>query len=93
MNQVLYADACAIVRQAIAAVLPDEAVRRALKDFAPGPGRLLLVAAGKAAWQMARAALDALPRVDGGVVVTKYAHVKGALPGVTCFEASHPVPD
>ena len=93
MNQVLYADACAIVRQAIAAVLPDEAVRRALKDFAPGPGRLLLVAAGKAAWQMARAALDVLPRVDGGAVITKYGHAQGALPGVTCYEAGHPLPD
>lgn len=93
MDQTLRADAEAIVRDAIAAVLPDEAVRRALADFTPGPGRLLLVAAGKAAWQMARAALDALPRVDGGVVVTKYDHVKGALPGVACYEAGHPVPD
>ena len=93
MDQTLRADAEAIVRDAIAAVLPDEAVRRALADLTPGPGRLLLVAAGKAAWQMARAALDALPRVDGGVVVTKYDHVKGALPGVACYEAGHPVPD
>ena len=93
MDQTLRADAEAIVRDAIAAVLPDEAVRRALADLAPGPGRLLLVAAGKAAWQMARAALDALPRVDGGVVITKYGHVQGALPGVACFEAGHPVPD
>ena len=93
MNQVLYADACAIVRQAITAVLPDEAVRRALKDFTPGPGRLLLIAAGKAAWQMARTALEALPRVNRGVVITKYGHVNGELPGVTCYEAGHPVPD
>ena len=93
MDQTLRADAEAIVRDAIAAVLPDEAVRRALADLTPGPGHLLLVAAGKAAWQMARAALDALPRVDGGVVVTKYDHVKGALPGVACYEAGHPVPD
>ncbi len=93
MDQTLRTDAEAIVRDAIAAVLPDEAVRRALADFTPGPGRLLLVAAGKAAWQMARAALDALPRVDGGVVITKYDHVKGALPGVACYEAGHPVPD
>ena len=93
MDQTLRTDAEAIVRDAIAAVLPDEAVRRALADLTPGPGRLLLVAAGKAAWQMARAALDALPRVDGGVVITKYGHVQGALPGVTCFEAGHPVPD
>ena len=93
MDQTLRADAEAIVRDAIAAVLPDEAVRRALADLTPGPGRLLLVAAGKAAWQMARAALVALPRVDGGVVITKYGHVQGELPGVACYEAGHPVPD
>lgn len=93
MDQTLRTDAEAIVRDAIAAVLPDEAVRRALADLTPGPGRLLLVAAGKAAWQMARAALDALRRVDGGVVITKYGHVQGALPGVACYEAGHPVPD
>ena len=32
-------------------------------------------------------------RVDGGVVVTKYGHVKGTIPGVDCCEAGHPVPD
>ncbi len=68
-------------------------MRRALEDFEPGPGRTLLVAAGKAAWQMAKAAVDALGDVDGGVVVTKYGHVKGEIPGVGCYEAGHPVPD
>ena len=61
--------------------------------FAPGGGRVLLVAAGKAAWQMAHAAVAALGSVDGGVVVTKYGHVKGEIPGVACYEAGHPVPD
>ncbi|MGN0976463.1 MAG: glycerate kinase [Faecousia sp.] len=93
MNQALRADADAIVSASIRAVLPDEAVRRALTQFAPGEGRTLLVAAGKAAWQMAKAAVDALGHVDGGIVVTKYGHVKGEIPGVRCFEAGHPVPD
>lgn len=81
-----------IITAGLQAVLPDAAVRRALAQFAP-QGRVLLVAAGKAAWQMAHAALGVLGRVDGGVVITKYGHVKGALPGVTCYEAGHPVPD
>ena len=68
-------------------MLPDKAVRRALNAFQPGGGRELLVAAGKAAWQMAHAAVQALGRVDGGVVVTKYDHVKGEIPGVDCYEA------
>ena len=92
MDQKLRQDADAIIRAAIAAVLPDEAVRRALKGR-HFPGRVLLVAAGKAAWQMARAALEALGPVDAGVVVTKYGHVQGQLPGVICYEAGHPVPD
>ena len=93
MNLTLRHDADAIVRASIQAVLPDEAIRRALAEFRPGPGRTLLVAAGKAAWQMAKAAVDTLGQVDGGVVVTKYDHVKGSIPGVDCYEAGHPVPD
>ena len=93
MNRTLREDADAIVRASIAAVLPDEAVRRTLRDYRPGRGKTLLVAAGKAAWQMARAAADTLGHVDGGVVITKYGHVKEPIPGLVCCEAGHPVPD
>lgn len=93
MNAALRRDADVILRSSLNAVLPDEAVRRALRDLRPGKGRVLLVAAGKAAWQMAHAAVETLGRVDGGVVVTKYGHVKGEIPGVACYEAGHPVPD
>ena len=47
MDQILRSHAEAIVKEAIAAVQPDEAVRRALAD-AKFPGRVLLVATGKA---------------------------------------------
>ena len=70
MNAALRRDADVILRSSLNAVLPDEAVRRALRDLRPGKGRVLLVAAGKAAWQMAHAAVETLGRVDGGVVVT-----------------------
>ena len=70
MNPTLRRDAAAIIRSSLNAVLPDEAVRRAMKTFAPRGGRVMLVAAGKAAWQMAHAAVETLGRVDGGVVVT-----------------------
>ena len=92
MNPTLRKDADAIIASSLNAVLPDEAVRRALKAFAPKGGRVLLVAAGKAAWQMAHAAVEALGRVDGGVVVTKYEHVRGEILGVNCYEAGNPVP-
>ncbi len=93
MDQRLRQDAAYIIDRAIAAVLPDEAVRRALagRTF---PGRVLLVAAGKAAWQMAKTARDCLgSAVESGVVITKYGHVMGPIEGLTCFEAGHPVPD
>ena len=93
MNQQLKADANAIIAASIEAVKPDEAVQRALQSFRPGTGRTLLVATGKAAWQMAYAAVKCLGKVDGGVVVTKYDHVKGEIPGVVCCEGGHPVPD
>ena len=82
-----------IVAASIRAVQPDDAVARALKGVT-FPGRVLLVAAGKAAWQMAKAARDCLgDRIDGGVVVTKYGHVMGPLGDFDCREAGHPVPD
>ena len=93
MNSILRADADAIIAASIEAVKPDEAVARALQSFRPGKGRTLLVATGKAAWQMAYAAVKVSGHVDGGVVVTKYDHVKGEIPGVICCEGGHPVPD
>ena len=93
MNQKLRNDAKQIVQKAISAVLPDEAVQRALQGKA-FTGRVVLVAAGKAAWQMAKAAYDCMgDRFDDGVVITKYDHVLGPIANFTCYEAGHPVPD
>lgn len=93
MDRKLRKDAEQIIASSLNAVLPDEAVRRALENFHPAEGRTLLVAVGKAAWQMARTAAETLERLDGGVVVTKYGHVRGEIPGIRCREAGHPVPD
>ena len=93
MSQMLRKDADRIISASLKAVLPDEAVQRALRAYQPRGGRTLLVAAGKAAWQMAAAAVNTLGHVDGGVVVTKYGHVRGEIPGVVCCEGGHPVPD
>ena len=73
--------------------MPESAVRRALlgKQF---PGRVFLIAAGKAAPRMARAALSALPvPVTEGIVISKYGHFDRPIEGLRCFEAGHPVPD
>ena len=93
MNEKLRADAEYIARTAIEAVKPDEAVRRALEK-AELSSDVYLVAVGKAAWQMAAAAVTNLEKpVRQGIVVTKYGHNMGDIPGVEIFEAGHPVPD
>lgn len=87
-------DADIIIRESIRKVLPDEAVAQALKDKKFGDGKLYVVAAGKAAWQMAKAAADILgEKIEAGVAVTKYDHVKDEIPRIICYEAGHPVPD
>ena len=95
MNR-LYEDAQKIIGAAIEAAMPDTAVRKALDAIVPElpEGRLILAACGKAGWQMAHVAAEYLgPRIDCGAVVTKYGHVMGEIPGITCYEAGHPVPD
>lgn len=87
-------DAEVIIRESIRKVLPDEAVKAALSNKEFGKGKLYVVAAGKAAWQMAKTAADILGnRIESGVCVTKYNHVKGEIQNIRCYEAGHPVPD
>ena len=92
-GKILRRDARRIALSAMEAVKPDAAVKRALENVTL-QGNLYLVAVGKAAWQMANAAVNALDRpVVKGIVLTKYHHIQGEIPGVTCMEAGHPVPD
>ena len=91
MNQ----DAQRIIDATIQEALPGAAVGQALEQISFNPdGRLIVIAAGKAAWEMARAAMERLSRrIDAGVVVTKYGHARGPLGCLEIFEAGHPVPD
>lgn len=92
-------DAMKAAMQAIEAVLPEKAVQNALQDEEfrqriESKGKLALVAIGKAAWRMAKAAADTLgERLCGGVVVTKYGHSMGDIASLEIYEAGHPVPD
>ena len=87
-------EADTIVAAAIAAAQPDEAVAKALRGADFGSGRVVLVAAGKGAWQMAHAASGFLgSRIDTGIVITKYGHCKGPIANLTLCEAGHPIPD
>ena len=87
-------DCDTIVKEAVAQVRPDAAVVRALSGRAFGPGKLILVSVGKAAWSMADAAWRSLARKpDEGIVITKYDHSQGPIGTLEIREAGHPVPD
>ncbi len=103
MTNILRKDCDTIVASSIKAVLPDSAVQKALqsKDFRTAlencrtkGGKVILVAAGKAAWAMANAAYKENPLLDTGIVITKYGHSMGAIAEkIRIKEAAHPVPD
>ena len=94
MSENLRKDADRIIDRAIKESLPDSAVRKALQEFPETKGKVVLIAVGKAAWQMADAAYSFLGnRISGGVVVTKYDHSKGRIGNLEIYEGGHPVPD
>ena len=86
-------DATTIINKAIAAALPDTAVKSTLQTISL-PTRVSLVAIGKAGYQMAKAAYEVLGnRIEQGIVITKYGHSSGDLGPIAVYEAGHPVPD
>lgn len=86
-------DALRIVEEAIQAVYPENAVKKALENF-ESEGNIRVLAIGKAAWRMARAARESLEgRISEGIVITKYKHSMGDIEGFEIFEAGHPIPD
>lgn len=89
----LRSDILNIAMYAIDKAKPDAAVKHALGEIQI-EGNIYLVAVGKAAWQMADAAVRYLDRpIEKGIVLTKYGHIFGEIPGIICLEAGHPVPD
>lgn len=82
-----------MIDKAIADNLPDAAVKAALdkRDF---KGDVYLLAIGKAAWVMAKAASDSLgDKIKQGIVITKHHHSQGEIPKVEIIEAGHPISD
>lgn len=89
----LRSDAAKIITNAIRDCLPDKAVEKAIERMNIS-GQLYVVAVGKAAWQMGKTTSDILgKRIKKGIVVTKHGYSKGDIPGMTVYEAGHPVPD
>jgi hydroxypyruvate reductase len=86
-------DALKIIDEAIKAVYPENAVKKALRNF-ENEGRIKVVAIGKAAWRMAEAARQSLKdRICEGIAITKYSYSMGDIEGFEIFEAGHPIPD
>lgn len=86
-------DAKTIIQKTITDVLPDRAVGEALKGMVLS-GRVYVVAIGKAAWVMAKAASESLSHsLRKGIILTKYGHSRGALERFEIIEAGHPTPD
>jgi len=93
MVDVLRRDAGVIVERILAENMPQGSVERALENYV-FKGNVHMIAIGKAAWTMAKAASDFLgERLVSGVVITKYGHSQGDLPNVEIVEAGHPVSD
>ena len=87
-------DAKKIMNASLVSALPDNAVHKALALLPEVKGKLYLVAIGKAAWQMSKAAVDFLgDQISDGVCITKYGHVLGEIPHIRSYEAGHPVLD
>ena len=89
MGASLRKDAETIIADSIREVQPDSAVIRALKETTLN-GKIKLVAAGKAAWQMAKAASNYLgERLEQGIVITdtygeSFPASDAAKPGTRC---------
>ncbi len=86
-----------ILLNAVRDALPGAAVRKALCTLPSYTGRLLLVAVGKAAWEMANEAWRELSKTnrqpEKGIVVTKTGYARGPIGSLQILEAGHPVPD
>ena len=93
-----------LMKTAIEAADPYRAVKNSLKvdngwlevsgrKF-PVRGRIYLLAFGKAACGMSRAAFDVLGgKIAEAVVATKHGYASGCPPEVEVIEAGHPLPD
>ena len=92
-NLDLAKDAIVIIDRVIKANEPGAKVREAIKRHKFSKN-IYLSAIGKAAWTMASAAYGELgSKVKRGIVITKYNHSQGDIPGIEVIEAGHPLSD
>ena len=83
-----------MIDRIIADNMPQKSVINALEAHEFTGDKVYLVAIGKAAWTMAKAASEYLgDKIEKGIVITKYDHSQGEIPRLKIFEAGHPTPD
>jgi len=82
-----------IIESVIADNSPTEVVIKELENH-EFTGNIYLIAIGKAAWTMAKAANDFLgDKIHKGIVVTKYGHSNGPINNTDIYECAHPISD
>jgi len=82
-----------IVNSTLADMNAGKLLETALKNYSD-VDNYILVAIGKAAWQMAKAAHEMLgDGIVDGIVITKYKHSKGKIANLEIMEAGHPIVD
>ncbi|MCL2611114.1 MAG: glycerate kinase [Defluviitaleaceae bacterium] len=92
--QKLQKDANTIIENIIKENLPGKAVEKALKTHNFKSDKVYLVAIGKAAYTMAKAAANFLgDKLEKGIIVTKYDHAGEPIENIDIYEAGHPVAD
>ena len=90
----MYSDANAIMSACLREAKPGPSVARALAGLPLPRGRIVPIAVGKAARDMAAAARETTgSRMESGILLTKYGHGCDGVPGFILREAGHPVPD
>ena len=95
MTTLLKQHALQIFQAGVAAADPYQAVKRCLNLHHAATGKIHLIAFGKAACAMAKAASELIPASDlagMGIVVTNYENVT-AVANVEVIGAGHPLPD
>ncbi|MCL2572464.1 MAG: glycerate kinase [Defluviitaleaceae bacterium] len=83
-----------MITQIISDNMPYKSVENALKNYDFQGRKIYIVAIGKAAWTMTKAASDFLgDKIEKGIVITKYGHSQGEITRMAIYEAGHPILD